>query len=246
MAIGRGGLGSFLIYSDSLALSSVAHELRAPITALAAASEVLERDLQRFDGEQVRLMVRTIHVRALGLNALLDNLMCAGSISGGRFRVTPRATDLSAICVEAASAIEPMLSRRGQALRLPRRALIVNADARRISQVVINLLVNASKFSPEGSTIELSFGSRGRFVRATVADRGRGFEGSARSLFEAYTQGPGTVADRGVGLGLSIVRTIVEAHGGRVGARNRHGGGSRFWFELPAAMPADIEGGPRE
>jgi signal transduction histidine kinase len=101
-----------------------------------------------------------------------------------------------------------------------------------MAQVLVNLIINASKFSQPGSAIELEFDQRGGTLRGEVADRGIGLPpGSTAWLFE-----PAARADhglQGLGLGLAVVKSIVEAHGGRVGAANRPAGGARFWFELP-------------
>lgn len=237
-------VGSVAFFGDRLAAPLVAHELRAPLSALAAASEILERDFLSIDRQQLREMVGTIRARTLGLHALLENLLCAGSISNGRFAVHPRRADLRDIYFETSALVMPLLARREQELRGPRRSMIVRADDRRLIQALVNLIANASKFAPAGTAIEVSFGRRADRVRVTVADRGTGFNGSARALFDPFQQGG--AASSGVGLGLSIVRAIVEAHGGTVGARNRRGGGARFWFELPNADDKTIDNEKKE
>jgi two-component system sensor histidine kinase KdpD len=100
----------------------------------------------------------------------------------------------------------------------------------------VNLILNASKFAPEGTRIDVVIGLRPGLLRVTVADRGPGIPpGSGALLFDAFYRAPSTAHQDGVGLGLAIVKAIVQAPGGSVGAEPRRGGGSRFWFELPTA-----------
>jgi signal transduction histidine kinase len=100
--------------------------------------------------------------------------------------------------------------------------------------VLVNLILNASKFGTANMTIDLSVTVRDGEVCVVVADRGPGvsLEQSER-LFEPYYRAPSGLSKDGVGLGLSIVKSIVEAHGGQVGVESRRGGGARFWFSVP-------------
>jgi signal transduction histidine kinase len=136
--------------------------------------------------------------------------------------------------------VEPLLRQRGQQLRIVDRlaGTLVVADSRRIGQVLINLIANASKYSGPSTRIEVTAARRGDRVRLRVADRGTGLPaGETDELFSAYTRGPDAGLDGvdGAGLGLAIVKSIVNLHGGTVGASRRRGGGSIFWVELPAA-----------
>src|SRR5262249_5131094 len=114
----------------------------------------------------------------------------------------------------------------------------VAADPRRIGQVLLNLISNASRVSSPEQAIDLTLDTGREWVRFTVGDRGPGLPaGSGRRLFAACGPAESTcdASGVGIGLGLAIVRAIVEAHEGRVGARNRRGGGAAVWFELPTA-----------
>ena len=113
----------------------------------------------------------------------------------------------------------------------------VSADGRRLGQVLVNLILNASKFGPSNSAIDVTITARGDTIRVSVADRGPGVSTEqAKRLFEPYYRAPATAGSGkdGVGLGLSIVKSIVEAHNGQVGVESRRGGGARFWFSLPS------------
>src|SRR3954447_13014719 len=152
--------------------------------------------------------------------------------------------------------VAPMLSKKQQVLRRSSRGdcRAISADSRGISQVLVNLISNASKFTPHGQPIDVILHNQLNCLRVTVADRGPGLTpGSQDRLFEPYYRAVPAVRSgkEGLGLGLSIVKSIVESHGGRVGAGNRRGGGASFWFELPcesarrgpAASWSSVEGG---
>jgi signal transduction histidine kinase len=219
-------------------LATVAHELRGPLTALATSSELLAEDFEILDPDQVRGMLSAIHRRTLWLQGLVENLLAAATIREGRLQLHRQRIRLSDVMYDVKAVVDPLLSQRGQRIRLrgAQAAPAVSADSRRIGQVLVNLILNASKFGKTGTAIDITVSClRGR-VRVSVADRGPGVPaGQVQRLFEPYYRSAAT-ADNvkdGVGLGLSIVKSIVQAHGGAVGVESRRGGGARFWFELP-------------
>jgi len=227
-------------------LSTIAHDLRSPLAALMTTAELLVTDLDSLNGQQIRELVTTLRRGTLTLHGLLENLLCASAADAGRLAVHPEPLDLRAAVGEVQSVLAPLLQRKAQPLRLSARAgrLAVLADRRRLDQVLLNLLTNASKFSPPGRPIDISLRARGACVRLTVADRGPGLPpGPAAALFEPFTRAAASRRIDGTGLGLAIVRAIVAAHGGRCGAQNRQGGGACFWVELPT--PARGEHGAR-
>ncbi len=218
-------------------LSALAHELRGPLAALTTSAELLLRDLEVLEREQLATMLAGMQRRALWLQDLVENLLCAASIRGERLRLVLQPINLLELARDVADVAEPLLRQRSQRLRL--RSLghspTVSADHRRIGQVLMNLITNASKYAGHGTPIDVTLHARRGRVCVSVADRGPGFtEERPEILFEPFYRGAGT--DRagapGLGLGLAIVRGVVEAHGGRVGAERRRGGGARFWFEL--------------
>src|SRR5262245_49117842 len=218
------------------ALSTIAHDLRSPLAAVMTTAELLLTDLDSLNGQQIRQMVTTLRHGTLTLHGLLENLLCASAADAGRLAVHPEPLDLRAAVGEVQLVLAPLLQRKAQPLRLAARAgrLAVLADRRRLDQVLLNLLTNASKFSPPGRPIDVLLRARGAAVRLTVADRGPGLPpGPAAALFEPFTCSEASRRIDGTGLGLAIVRAIVAAHGGRWGAHNRRGGGACFWVELP-------------
>lgn len=217
-------------------LATIAHELRNPLSALQTTSELLDRDLELLDQAQVRSMVSSIHRRALWLRGLMENLLTAATVRDGHLQVVRRPIDLRTVVDDARPIVEPLLARKQQQLRVRARAAlpIVIGDERRIAQVLINLVTNASTYAGINTRIDLTLTARGGAVRVVVGDRGPGIAADvAARLFEPYFRAGRTDGD-GIGIGLSVVRSIVEAHGGRVGVKNRAGGGASFWFEIPA------------
>jgi signal transduction histidine kinase len=219
-------------------LATVAHELRGPLTALATSSELLAEDFSHLDPEQVKNMLGAMHRRALWLQGLVENLLCAATIREGRLQLNRQLLNLVEVVEEVEAVVGPLLEQRGQQLCLDIAGVIpdVLGDSRRLGQVLMNLILNGSKFGAPNTCIDLTISMKDGAVRVTVADRGPGVSaGQAERLFEPYYRDPATAdsGKDGVGLGLSIVKSIVEAHHGEVGVKNRHGGGARFWFSLP-------------
>ena len=216
-------------------LAAVAHELRGPLSALATSSELLAEDFQQFDHEQVKSMLGAMRRRTLWLQGLVENLLCAATIREGRLHLYRQSLSLADVLADVDAVVAPILAQHGQhvRLRLAARLPEVLADSRRLGQVLINLILNASKFSAPKSSIEVSISMRNDSVLVAVSDRGPGVSSEhAVRLFEPYSRVPGS-GKEGVGLGLSIVKSIVEAHGGQVGVTSRRGGGARFWFSIP-------------
>ena len=224
-------------------LAMVAHDLRAPLAVLATASELLVEDADVLDRAQIRRMAGAIRRGTLWTQALVENLLCAATVREGQLRLRPAPLDVLALALEMRALVEPLLEQKGLQVRVTARGGVaeVSADGRRIGQVLVNLIANAIKVAEPGTTILVTVAGGPDGVRVAVADRGSGFpsDGAAR-LFEPFYRAEGAAGD-GVGLGLAIVRWLAEAHGGRVGAANRRGGGACVWFELPRGSAAEAE-----
>ena len=221
-------------------LATVAHELRGPLTALATSSELLAEDFPRLEPTQVQSMLASIHRRTLWLQGLVENLLCAATIREGRLQLFRQSLSMADVLADVEAVVGPILAQRNQRLRVRRAPWLPEllADSRRLGQVLVNLILNASKFGPADSPIDVTLALEAGGVRVTVADRGPGVPADeAQRLFDPYYRARATASSGkdGVGLGLSIVRSIIEAHGGQVGVESRRGGGARFWFVLPTA-----------
>jgi len=220
-------------------LANVAHEFRTPLSALAASVELLLDLAPDLSAIELRELLASLHLGVLGLQTLIDNLLESSSIEAGQFRVQPRPSSLGDSIAEAITMMQPLLDKHGQRLvvELPAAIPVVEADPRRTVQVLVNLLSNASKYGPDDAEIELRAVVCDQWVRVGVADSGPGVPLEDRNdLFRRFKH-TGLRNDQtqvGAGLGLSVVKAIVEGHGGEVGIEDRPGGGSVFWFSLPS------------
>ncbi|HYK98226.1 MAG TPA: ATP-binding protein [Candidatus Acidoferrales bacterium] len=224
-------------------LATVAHEIRNPLTALQATSEILDREFDLLENNQKRALIAELRTRVLSLRGLTDNLLSAAAIGEGRLSIAPRPLDVRQAIGDALGLLAPVMSKRGQRVRVRiGRIPLAMADERRIGQVLVNLLSNASKYADAGTKIDVSASAAPGRVRVGIADRGPGVPRAlARRLFEPYERAGRTDGD-GYGIGLSITRAIIDAHHGRIGVVSRPGGGARFWFEIPATdMATDLD-----
>jgi signal transduction histidine kinase len=231
-------------------LATVAHELRGPLTALATSSELLAEDFSHLDPEQIKSMLGAMHRRTLWLQGLVENLLAAATIREGRLQLHRQSLSLLDVMADVEAVVGPLLEQRGQRLRVRLADALpdVMADSRRLGQVLINLILNASKFGAPNTPIDVTISISGGMVRVAVADCGPGVSPEqAQRLFEPYYRAPATagMGKDGVGLGLSIVKSIIEAHNGQVGVESRRAGGARFWFSLPVAAGRTASTKPR-
>ncbi|MCD6425837.1 MAG: PAS domain S-box protein [Anaerolineales bacterium] len=221
-------------------LANVSHELRTPLTALEASIEMLlDPDGNLTSMERNELYI-SLHLGIFRLHTLFDNLLEGANIEARRFRISPRVVDLAPIVAEAVQTMQPLLFKYDQHLSvdMPLEPPRVLADKRRIVQVLVNLISNANKYGPPGEDICLEVSATSEMIRLVVKDRGPGIPHDQRdNLFGRFVfpQEGVEISQAGAGLGLSVVKAIVEAHGGEVSVKDRPGGGSQFWFTLPVA-----------
>jgi two-component system sensor histidine kinase KdpD len=228
-------------FSYAALLSSLVHELRTPVTALATGSELLLDDLDELSRNDLRRIVQTMHRGAIWLQGLIENVLYAATLAEGEVRIYPRPIDPIELAHDIVPVVDSLMRQRGQELRIIDRlgGIRAMADSRRIGQVLINLIANASKYSGHGTRITVAASRRGGQVRLSVADRGPGLPGGDPArLFQPFTRAAeaGRAGIDGAGLGLAIVKSIAERHGGTAGAEARKGGGAVFWVQLPAAV----------
>lgn len=228
-------------------LANVTHEFRTPLAALAAATELLMDQAPTLSREELQELLSGLHLSILSLQTLIDNLLEGARLEAGRFRVFPQPADLELLITEAVRVMEPLAVKHNQYLNLELPAAIppVQADPRRTTQVLINLISNAVKYSPDESEITLRVTIMDRLARVAIADCGPGVPEDYRpDLFRPFVR-PASMDNllrHGAGLGLSVAKAIVDAHGGQVGVEDRPGGGSVFWFTLPLAEEDESAG----
>jgi K+-sensing histidine kinase KdpD len=219
----------------SAVLASVSHDLRTPLTTITgAASTALEGDT-RIDAVTRRELLESIRDEAERLNRLVNNLLDVTRLESGTLKLRREWIPLEELVGVALARLAKPLGDRKVTTRLPEDLPPVHVDGLLIEQVFINLLENAIKHAPSGQPIDIEARRDGTGVVVEIADRGPGLpKGEERKIFEKFF---GVGSGGGAGLGLTICRAIVEAHGGRIGGENRAGGGAVFRFSLPAGDP---------
>lgn len=220
-------------------LSSVSHDLRTPLAAITGAVSGL---LQREHGLDARgqELAQIAYEETERLNRLLGNLLEMTRLESGAVAIEKEWQPLEEVVGTTLLRLDQLLEDHPLHTNLPESLPLVPIDAILIEQVLVNLLENAVKYSPAGSPIDLSASAAGQDVIVAVADRGPGLPpGEEERIFDKFYRVHPTVAG-GVGLGLAICKAAVKAHGGRIWAENRAGGGAVFRFTLPLG-----EGPPR-
>ena len=215
-------------------LSAVSHDLRTPLTSIAgAASGLLEEDTP-LDTSARRELCQTIAEEAYRLNRLVNNLLDMTRLEAGAVQVHKEWQPLEEVVGVALARLEAPLHERPLTTHLPAGLLLVPLDGVLIEQVLLNVLDNALKYTPPGSPIALSAWTTEDAVTVEVADRGPGLPpGEEPRIFDKFYRVPRTAMPSGTGLGLTICRGMVEAHGGHMWADNRPGGGTVVRFTLP-------------
>lgn len=215
-------------------LSSVSHDLRTPLAAITGAASSLMDNENALEPAARYEMAQTIYEEAGRLNRLLRNLLDMTRLESGALHINKESQPLEEVIGAALSRLEEPLADRAVNIQLPVDLPFVPIDSVLIEQVFINLLENAIKYTPAHSPIDLSASQDGASIAIEVADRGPGLPpGDEQRIFEKFYRARASQNGSGVGLGLTICRGIVEAHGGRMWAENRSGGGAVFRFTLP-------------
>jgi signal transduction histidine kinase/CheY-like chemotaxis protein len=220
-------------------LAVLSHELRGPLAPIRTAAELLASP--RVDAAQMHWAQNVIQRQVRHMAALLDDLLDVGRITQGKLVLRSELLPLTTVVDAAVEAVRPLLDRKHHRLviALPAPPPKVRADPMRLAQVLSNLLTNAVKYTDPGGLIELSGAIESSSVRLAVKDDGMGIaKESLPHIFELFSQGEDATfrSEGGLGIGLALVRGLVELHGGRVGARSDGPGrGSEFTVHLPLA-----------
>ena len=217
-------------------LANLAHEIRTPLTAILGWPEIL-LDLPDAP-EPVYQAATAIEKEAQLVFELLEDLLDLSSLEAGQLRLDIRPESLSELLCRAVEIIRVKARETQQQfeLSLPNEDLLVAMDPLRIMQVVLNLLNNALKFSPPGSTIRISAGAQAHEVRVCIQDSGMGLKPQdLERVFERFARTEEARVIEGSGIGLSLARQFITRHGGLIDVVSQPGEGALFWFSLPRA-----------
>jgi signal transduction histidine kinase len=223
-------------------LSMVSHELRTPLTAIKGFATTLLRPNVRWSKEQQRDFIENIDRESDRLTHLISNLLDMSRIEAGALNLDKDCYQVSEIMGSISSRLDAMTKQHRLKVEIPARLPIVFADKTRIGQVLTNLVENAVKYSRKGSQIMIGAESSDGTVIISVSDRGVGIPADlSDKVFERFYRGGTVVTGRkdGIGLGLSICRALVEAHGGKIWVESEIGRGSKFNFSLPTGKRGD-------
>jgi signal transduction histidine kinase len=219
-------------------LAMLGHELRNPLSPIVTALQLMKLRGDGADRERTVIERQVAH-----LTRLVDDLLDVSRIARGKVELKVELVEMADVVVKAIEMASPLLEQRGHALELdvPRGGLAVNGDATRLAQVVSNLLTNAAKYTPAGGRISIVAARHGDAVELRLRDNGIGISPDVMAhVFDLFVQERQGLdrAHGGLGLGLTIVRNLVQLHGGTVSAESDGmGKGSQFVVRLPIAAP---------
>lgn len=226
-------------------IAMLGHELRNPVGTISNAIELLREDA--LTPARRAAVVELMRRQTRQIGRLLNDLLDASQILSGKLHVELAPMDLSQIAQWTVEAMRPVFDAAGHELVVdlpPAGTVCVRGDETRLTEVLVNLLTNASRYTPAGGRIRLEIAADGDEARIAVTDNGIGIPPDLlERIFEMFAQGRRALqhADRGLGLGLTLVRTLVDLHGGRVEAHSDGPDtGSRFVVMLPR-LRADAE-----
>jgi signal transduction histidine kinase len=223
-------------------VSIVSHEFRTPLTGIQGFSEMMQSEDLTL--EEMREYAGDINKDAHRLNRMITEMLDLDRMESGRMEIHREAVDLNAIVNEAADRMRPNAPRHPLTLRLDPMVGEVSGDRDKLTQVMANLLSNAVKYSPDGGEIVVSTRVEGNAAHVVVRDHGMGIPaGALETIFERYgrVESLATRHIQGTGLGLPIVRQIVQLHGGSVWVESTVGEGSVFHVTLPRGATARAE-----
>ncbi|WP_422485469.1 sensor histidine kinase [Gudongella sp. DL1XJH-153] len=217
-------------------LRSVSHDLRTPLTALSGAGNLLAENFDVLKDDEKKKLATDISEEIGWLTNLVENILNMTRISNEQLILNKDEEVIDDVVSEAVSRTKRILNDRSFAVTLPEEVVSVPMDGKLIVQVLVNLLENAVRHTSRDSSVRLDVKIKGKCVEFIVSDTGGGIDESIKdSLFDRFVTLDKGVTDgkRGIGLGLTICKAIVEAHGGKIFSEHNHPKGSKFIFTLP-------------
>jgi signal transduction histidine kinase len=231
-------------------IGTVSHELRTPLTSMSGYVELLlEEDADPLTGQQ-RDFLATVQRGSLRLERLINDLLLMAQVHAGRLDIQKNSTDLVEIVRQTVESAQAHAGRKALQLSLtaPSDPIFIEGDDVRLSQALDNVISNAIKFTPENGRVDVMLTQRDGRVSVTVADTGMGMTaGDIDRLFERFFRADSARAKgiQGTGLGMSIVKAIVEAHDGTITVTSQPNVGTSFGISLPLAAPFERQASSR-
>ena len=224
-------------------LTTVSHELKTPLTCIIAYAEFLRQDETAIEPEQLRTFSRILYDQAQRLLDLVNDIMDLSRLEGGAVRLNLVSRSINGVVESCVQVLETLAVRKGIRLeqKLAQDLPDIPIDASKLHQVVVNLLNNAIKFTESGGTIEVGTRLLEDHIVVEVSDSGIGIPArDLNRIFDLFTRSDVAINRQyeGLGLGLHLVKRLVELHGGRIWVESTPGKGSRFFFSLPVGQPA--------
>jgi signal transduction histidine kinase len=222
-------------------ISFVSHELRTPMTSIRGYADMLIKGMCGSLTPQQQQFVQTIHSNAVRMQALVSDLLDVSRIETGNLHLEMEPTDLTSALKSAVETTKGQIEARSQqlAVQVSENLPLVHADPTRLSQILTNLLSNAYKYTPEGGSIQVRAWRQNWYIHCSVSDTGIGISTEDQEkLFTKFfrSEDPAAQEMPGTGLGLCIVKSLVELQGGRIGIESQLGKGSTFAFTVPVAV----------
>jgi two-component system, OmpR family, sensor histidine kinase KdpD len=222
-------------------LSAISHDLRTPLAAIVGASSSLVRDEDKLDKHARHELGLTIYDEAIRMAGLANNLLDMARLEAGAVVLNRQWQPLEEVVGGALAGLTARIANHPVTVKLPRDLPLVEIDSLMIERVFANLLENAVKYTPPGTPIEISAATDRNELVVTVSDHGHGIPaGEEERIFEKFHRVASEGNQGGAGLGLTICRAIMEAHGGRIWADNLPAGGAAFHFTLPLTEPPSM------
>ncbi len=215
-------------------LSSISHDLRTPLATIVGSASTLVEEDKTLKVEDKLGLSRAIHDEAQRMSSLVNNILDMARLDAGVIELNKQWYPLEEIIGAVLTRLQKRLEGRLVTVKLPPGIPMIYVDTVMIEQVLINLLENILRYTPEKSPVEITAEASSVAMEISVADRGPGIpKGLENQLFEKFYRVRHEAAQSGVGLGLAICRAIIEAHGGSIQAQNRPTGGAVFSFIIP-------------
>ena len=217
-------------------LAMISHELRTPLTSIIGFTTTLLSEDVAWEPDEQRDFIQTIQQEANRLHELIDRLLDLSRLEAEMLPISLAPHSLNEIIEDALPQLHSLTSGQTLTMHLPANLPPVYVDAKRIAQVLVNLVRNAATYAPKGTEINISASVRGGFVQINVNDQGPGIPpGERKVVFKAFQRGINTENSpvKGAGLGLAICKGLVEAHGGRIWIKKKNTPGATISFTIP-------------